>query len=139
LGRDLVEGEDLAAELTEAGQLDLARAVVDHRGLLEGQVGGVERGGGVGQVAAVEGVGADRADEPDAAEHEEAGEEEQRDGERRAAGGATSTSTPGGSVAAVPLTPLEGGLHDGGDDTIGSVRALSPHRVALSTTLGTLL
>jgi len=47
----------------------------------------------------------------DAAEHEEAGEQEERDGECRSASGATSTSAPGGTVAAVALTPLEGCLH----------------------------
>jgi hypothetical protein len=80
-------------------------------------------------------VGADDRDEAHPAEDEEAGEQEEGDGERRAAGGATSTSAPGGTVAAVSLTPLEGCLHEGGDDTIGSVRAHSPHRVAVSTAL----
>ena len=39
-----------------------------------------------------------------------------------------------GSAAAVPLTPLEAGVHCGGDDTIASVRVHSPHRVVLWTT-----
>jgi hypothetical protein len=81
------------------------------------------------------GVGADGCHEANPPEHEEAGEQEEGDGERRATGGATSTSTSGGSVAAVPLTPLEGCLHVRGDDTIGSVRAFSPHRDARTTVL----
>jgi hypothetical protein len=81
------------------------------------------------------GVGADGRDEANPAEHEEAGEQEEGDGERRAAGGATSTSASRGPVAAVPLTPLEGSLHVRGDDTIGPVRAFSPHRDARTTAL----
>ncbi len=110
LGRDLVEVQELAAQDAEACELDRTRAVIDDRGLLELEA--LEGGRRVGQIAAVERVRADRADEANATKHEEAAEEEERDGERRAAGGATSTSTPGGSVATMPLTPLEGGLHE---------------------------
>ena len=102
--------DELAAEDAEPGELHRAGPVVDDRGLLEAESRRARSPGSV-QVAAVVGVGADRADEAHPAEDEEAREQEERDGERRAAGGATSTSAPRGTVAAVALTPLEGCLH----------------------------
>jgi hypothetical protein len=127
LRRDLVVGHELAAMLPEGGELDRARSVEDRGRRIERQVvEGVLR---IRQVAAVVGVGADRRDEPDRAQHEEAREEQQGDREGDAAHIAAAAASPCGAAASVALAPLEAGLHDRGDDTIGSVEAISPHRV----------
>ena len=61
LGRDLVEGDELALELAELASIDLARAVGDRRLLVEGQVAqGVLR---IGQALAVVVVGRGDRDE----------------------------------------------------------------------------
>ena len=110
LARDVSELDELSAEHAEAGQLDRACPVVNDRRLLEGD--SLKALDGIRQALAVVGVGADDRDEANPAEDEEAREQEEGDGERRASGGATSTSAPGGTVPAVSLTPLEGGLHE---------------------------
>ena len=57
LGRELVEGDDLALPLAELGELDLAGPVGHDRLLVEGEVG--QRGLRVRQALAVVGVGGD--------------------------------------------------------------------------------
>src|SRR5439155_750638 len=61
LGRDLLEGDELALELAEPGQLDLAAAIGDPSLLVELEVG--ERVLGVGQALAVVVVGRSDRDE----------------------------------------------------------------------------
>jgi len=127
-GRDVREGHQRAVQLAERRELDLAGSVIDDGRLVEREV--VEGGQRIGQIPAVVGIGADRADESNATQDEEAGEEQQRDGESDATPGATSTSAPCGSGATVPLTPLEARLHVGGRYHRVREGPFFPHRSA---------
>ena len=131
LGRDLVEGHDLALAFAKAGQLHGPGPVVDDRGLVEAQkVEGLLR---IGQVTTVDGIGADDADEGDGTEGNEAPEEEHREGQGDSASGAATPASSRGAVAAMALPPGEAGLHDSGDDTIGAVEDLSADPACLVT------
>ena len=124
-GWDLVKGDELPLAFAEAREFDCPGPVVDDRGLVKTEIReGLRR---VGEVAAVVGVGADRADEARPAKGEEAGEQKDRNGERCAScGSASTTGTSRGAGAAMALTPVETGLHIGRDDTIGPVEDLPP-------------
>ena len=93
---DLVEGDDLALGVAEAGQLDLAGPVVDDRLLGQGVVGQLRR---VVEAAVSDDVGADRrrrrAMAPRPARNDEGDDRDPADGGR--VGAATARGAGGGS------------------------------------------
>ena len=116
---DVLELHQLALEIAEAGQLDLAGPVVDDRLLLELDV--VEGRGGQRESGRIVVVRADDGDEADE-RHEERAQE--HGGNDRAENGRdVGSATPrrafsnGSSVA---LAPCEAGLHLGPHDSIGA-------------------
>ena len=111
--RDLVEGDDLAALCAEAGQLDLAVAVLDDRLLVEGDV--LERGR-LGQVPCIERVRGDGADEGDTGDSQKGGEEEEGEGDRGCA--RHSSAAPAAAISAARTAALEARLHARGYVTI---------------------
>ena len=111
LARDVAERDDLAAERAEPGELDLARPVVDDRGLLEVEL--VEDLLGIGQaggVLVVHAHGKDDANEPG---EERQGDEDDGDRDEDAADRFRSTRSLGAPVdrSAMPLAPREACLH----------------------------
>ena len=124
LARDLVVGDDLAAERAELGELDLARPVDDARLLVELQV--LERRGGVGQVGGVVVVGADGHDEASTSRKEGGTQEDDEDDD----GDSTDdrATTPLGAAlerSSMALAPREAGLHLWPHDSIGGVNERS--------------
>ena len=124
LARQLVEGDELALEVAEPRQLDLAGPVVDDRLLLEVDVR--ERRDGVGQARRVVVVGAhghertrpgDQAGRQD--EHHEDDEEDLPEGR---SGPSLRSALERLSTA---LAPREGGLHLWPHDSIGGVNERS--------------
>ena len=121
LARQLVEGDELALQVAESGELDLAGPVVDDRLLLELDVR--ERRDGVGQAGRVLVVGADgdeRTGPGDQAgrqdEHDEDDEEDLPDGR---SGMSLRLALERLSTA---LAPREAGLHLWPHDSIGGVK-----------------
>ena len=111
---------DLALQVAEAGQLDLAGPVVDDR--LLGELDGLQARRGVRQARRVVVVGADREDEPDARDDERPDEQGDDDGaddrdDRRSAASARLAA----ERASMALAPREAGLHLWPHDSIGGV------------------
>ena len=124
LARDLVVGDDLAAERAELGELDLAGPVDDARLLVELEV--LERGGRVGQVRRIVVVGADGHDQASTSRKEGAAHEDDEDDDgdstddRAAAPLRTPLERP-----SMALAPREAGLHLWPHDSIGGVNERS--------------
>ena len=113
-----VEGDELALQVAEARELDLAGPVVEDRLLLEVDVG--ERGLRVGQPFGVVVVGADGHDRTGARERaggqDEHDEDDEEDLTERRSGPSLRSALERPSAA---LAPREGGLHLWPHDSIG--------------------
>ena len=119
LRRQLVVRDQLALELAQLGQHDLAGAVDDRRLLVEAQVAqGVL---GVGQALAVEVVGGGDRDHPGHADQREDGQEEDGDRDQDSAKVRRAARPSASDAAPMALPPREAGLHVGPHDSIGVV------------------
>src|SRR5439155_26735941 len=119
LGRDLLEGDELALELAEPGQLDLAAAIGDPSLLVELEVG--ERVLGVGQALAVVVVGRSDRDETRQADQDEDRQDQEGDRDDDSSEVRRATRPSALDAAPMALTPREAGLHVGPHDSIGVV------------------
>ncbi len=120
--RDLAVVEDDALLLPEAGQLDLARGVVDDGLLVERQPGELRLG--IRQALAVIGIGADGGDHSDEADQQEDAEEDERECDGDGCGHATCTAALALTVATVALAPREAEFHSVLHDSIGGMTTL---------------
>src|SRR5829696_3994007 len=118
---DLVEGDDLALELAEARQLDLAGPVGDERLLVERQI--AQRVARVGQALAVVVVRGGNANHPRQADEDEDQEKNDRDRDGDSLDGRGAAGPPAVEAAPMALPPREAGLHVGPHDSIGAVVA----------------
>ena len=126
LAGQLVVGHELALEVAEAGQLDLAGPVVDDRLLLEGDVGqGLDRIREAGGVVVVGPHGDDGAGPGQEAtredEHHEDDEKDLTDGRRSCPTLRATVERP-----SMALAPRETGLHLRPHDSIASVNQRMP-------------
>src|SRR6185503_9494360 len=128
----VLERRDLSTKAAEAGQLDLAGAVVDDRLLLEREA--FQRGAGIGQTLRVEVVRGHGEQRPCARQHDGDEHEDDRDGDEDAADdGSAAPSRPAVQAASMTLPPGQGGLHLSPHDSIGSVNDRTGAAVPVQT------